>query len=392
MLIVNVSYFYLMKSPLVKNSLTSLNPLFISLLQIVIDLFLLGVLSYYTGGVESPINFFYVFHMIIGSMILPGYVIYTLAIIIVIFFYTGAFLEYFGIIPHQIFFGMSNTSFYNNLTAVIVITTAFGIMVIISVFFANSLASALYRREQELRLALDKLNEAEKTKQKYTMGVVHEIKTPIAAVQSYLDLILGKFVGEVPENIEDKIRKARIRSDEAIQIINDVLSISRLRLSEKILREPVDIGEVLNAVVNRRKAQAENKRIELEFKDNRIHNNLLFGDKNLLDLAFSNLIGNAIKYTDPGGKVEIVLNNSKERTAFIEICDNGIGIPIEEQKNIFQEFYRASNVKERSQEGIGLGLSVVKYIIEQHGGKISFQSPSRLADEHKAGTCFRIEL
>ncbi|MGC8857751.1 MAG: sensor histidine kinase [Ignavibacteria bacterium] len=392
MFIVNIAYFYLMNSPLVKNSSTSLNPLFISLLQIIIDLLLLGVLSYYTGGIESPINFFYVFHMIIGSMILPGHVIYTLAITIVIFFYIEAFLEYFGLIPHQTLAGMLSTSAYNNLTAVIVVSTAFGIMVVISVFFANSLASALYRREQELRLAFDKLNEAEKTKQKYTMGIVHEIKTPIAAVQSYLDLILGKFVGEVPENIEDKVRKARIRSDEAIQIINDVLSISKLKLSEKILREPIDIKDIITTVISRRKAQAENKQITLKLVDNRDCNNLVFGDKNLLDLALSNLIGNAIKYTDSGGKIEVVLDKTQNDKTLIEICDNGIGIPKEDQENIFKEFYRASNVKDRSHEGTGLGLSVVKHIIEQHGGKISFASPSRLAENTKVGTCFRIEL
>lgn len=392
MFVVNITYFYLMRSPLVKNSPTSFNPLFVSLLQIIIDLLLLGVLSYYTGGIESPINFFYVFHMIIGSMILPGYVIYTLAITIVISFYTGSFLEYFGVIPHYALAGMFSTSLYNNLTAVIVISTAFGIMMIISVFFANSLASALYRREQELRIALDKLNEAEKAKQRYTMGVVHEIKTPIAAVQSYLDLILGKFVGEVPENIEDKVRKARVRSDEAIQIINDVLSISKLRLSEKILKDPVDINDVITAVISRRRAQAENKQIILEFVDNRQHNELVFGDKNLLDLALSNLIGNAIKYTNPGGKIEVVLDKTNDGKTLIEICDNGIGIPKDEQENIFKEFYRASNVKERSHEGIGLGLSVVRHIIEQHGGRISFKSPSRLAEGARIGTCFKIKL
>jgi signal transduction histidine kinase len=388
----NVLYLSLIKSSLIKDSPNSFNPLFVSLLQIVVDLFLLGVLTYFTGGIESPINFFYVFHMIIGSMILPGYVIYTLAITIVIFFYTEAFLEYFGIINHQTLVGMLTTSAYNNLTSVIVISTAFGIMVIISVFFANSLASALYRREQELRLALDKLNEAEKTKQKYTMGVVHEIKTPIAAVQSYLDLILGKFVGEVPENIEDKVRKARVRSDEAIQIINDVLSISKLKLSEKILKEPIDIREIITAVISRRKAQAENKQIKIKFIDNGNTHSLVMGDKNLLDLALSNLIGNAIKYTDSGGKIEVVLDKTQDGRTLVEICDDGIGIPKDDQENIFKEFYRASNVKDRSHEGTGLGLSVVKHIVEQHGGKISFKSPSRLAAGTKPGTCFKIEL
>jgi two-component system sensor histidine kinase VicK len=120
---------------------------------------------------------------------------------------------------------------------------------------------------------------------------------------------------------------------------------------------------------------------------------ILKGDAVLLELAFSNLIGNSIKYTNPGGVVEIVVEDGKsEKEIEVEVCDNGIGIPEKDREKIFREFFRASNVKHKSYEGTGLGLSVVKQIIEQHGGKISFQSPSRLADENGAGTCFRVTL
>ena len=106
--------------------------------------------------------------------------------------------------------------------------------------------------------------------------------------------------------------------------------------------------------------------------------------------CISNLIGNAIKYSNFGSTIEVVIEDGREENEFcIEVCDNGIGIPEKDKDKIFREFYRASNVKEKNYEGTGLGLSVVKLIIEQHEGEITFESPSRLANEIGPGTCFK---
>jgi|WetSurMetagenome_2_1015567.scaffolds.fasta_scaffold35744_3 signal transduction histidine kinase len=387
----NLIVFYISKSEIVKDKQNGINPIVISLIQIQLDLLVLGLIVYFTGGIESPFYIFYIFHMIIGSMILPGYIIYTIAGIIVVSFYLLSFGEYSGMIMHYGVVGLYSTPIYNNFEYVIIFATAFGVMMVVSVFLANSITSALYRREQDLKITLDKLNNAEKIKQKYIMGVVHEIKSPIAVVQSYLDIVLGKYAGPVSENVEDKLNKARHRSDEAIQIINDVLHISRLKLQGEIEKTEVNIFEILTNIITKREIQIKSKNISLILIDKREKKKNILGDANLLDLAFSNLIGNSIKYTKDGGRIEIVLSDNDEY-AGIEICDNGIGIPEIDKKKIFSEFYRASNVKHSILEGTGTGLSVVKQIIEQHGGGISFESPSRLADEKGVGTSFNVKL
>ena len=387
----NLLFYYISNSGTVKDSPRGINPIVISLIQIQLDLIILSLLVYYTGGIESPFYIFYIFHMIIGSMILPGYVIYTIAGVIVVAFYFLSIGEYAGIITHYGIKGLYNVPTYNNLEYVLIFATAFGIMMMVSVFLANSITSALYRREQDLKITLDKLNNAEKIKQKYIIGVVHEIKSPIAAVQSYLDLILGKYAGPVSNNVEDKLEKARHRSDEAIQIINDIIHISRLKLEDEIEKTETDIFEVLKNIISKREIQAKSKNIKMVLLDKRTNKKNILGDANLLDLAFSNLVGNSIKYTNEGGKIEIVLFDNIEYVG-IEICDNGIGIPDEDKKKIFSEFYRASNVKHKIHDGTGTGLTVVKQIIEQHGGGISFESPSRLADEKGAGTSFKVKL
>ena len=387
----NIILFFISRTNFVKDDSAKFNPMMISLIQIQLDLLILSLLVYFSGGIESPLYFFYVFHMIIGSMILPGYIIYTIAGVIVVSFFTLSLSEYFGLITHYGINGLLNSPVYNNLDYVIIFSSAFGVMVIASVFFANSIASALYRREQELKITLDKLNEAEKVKQKYTMGIVHEIKSPIAAVQSYLDLILGKFTGPISDTVEDKLKKARNRSDEAIQIINDILQISKLKLIGQVNNEKVNIIKILENNFSKRKVQAKNKNIKIDLIDRTNGNCNTSGDKDLLDMAFSNLLGNAVKYTTPEGRIEISIDKEGEEI-YIEICDNGIGIPEKDKDKIFGEFYRASNVRKDYQEGTGTGLTVVKQIILQHGGAVTFTSPSRLAEENRQGTSFLIRL
>lgn len=390
-LIYNLLLNYISNSGIVKDTPAGINPLVISLIQIQLDLLILGLIVYYTGGIESPFYIFFIFHMIIGSMILPGYVIYTIAGVVAVSFFLLSLGEYSGMIAHYGIAGLYNFPIYNNFNYIIIYSAAFGVMMMVSVFLANSITSALYRREQDLKITLDKLNNAEKIKQKYIIGVVHEIKSPIAVVQSFLDIVLGKFAGPVSENVEDKLVKARHRSDEAIQIINDVLYISRLKLLDELDKTEVDIIEILKNIITKRDVQAKAKNISLSIEDKREKKKIIFGDKNLLDIAFSNLIGNSIKYTPVGGKIEVVVYRDEEFTG-IEVCDNGLGIPEKDKGKIFSEFFRASNVKHQIYEGTGTGLSVVKQIIEQHEGTVSFESPSRLADENGQGTSFHVKL
>ena len=110
-----------------------------------------------------------------------------------------------------------------------------------------------------------------------------------------------------------------------------------------------------------------------------------------LTLHISNLIGNSIKYGVDGGTVEITIN-SDSSNLIIEVCDDGVGIPENELPKIFKDFYRAANVKKIIAEGSGLGLSVVKRIVERHGGTIKAKSPSRMAKKDHPGTCITIEL
>jgi len=392
-LVYNIIFHVIINTELVKNDARSFNPMHISLLQILTDQIALAAVVYYTGGIESPFYIFFIFQMIVGSLILSGFVIYTIAGITVICFYLASLLEYFTVVPHYKFGVLLNFPIYNELDYVLLFASSFGITLFVTVFIANSLAHSHYKNAQKLKLAYEKLRQAEIAKQKYTIGIVHEIKSPLSSVQSFHDLILDGYTGPISLQVKEKLVRAKARTQEAIQIINDVLSISRLKLQTGIKTEDVDLYELIDNVIAKKKVQADYLRTDINFYNLCKGKRIVKGDGPLLELAFSNIIGNAIKYTNPGGTIEVVIEDGHtDNEVEIEVCDNGIGIPQKDQDKIFKEFYRASNVKYTSFDGTGLGLSVVKQVVEQHGGKVVFNSPSRLACENGDGTCFRITL
>lgn len=367
------------------------NPLYLSLFQIILDLIALLLLVHYTGGIESPLYMNFVFLVIIGSLILPGTLVYTMAAVFVLAFAALTALEHYQAIPHHSIDGLLSFSLYNNPNYVGAFLFTFAFITFVSVYLANGMARQLYKREKDLVDSMKKINTAEKEKQKYIMGIVHELKTPIVAVASYIDIILQKFLGPIDETIEEKLLRAKNRTDEGIQMINDVLNVSKLTLYDQFDEEEIDISEIVSGVVKRRKVSADAHLIKLNLFDVRDKKENIRGDKFLLDIAFSNLIGNSIKYGIDGGHVEVTIKSSTNNIT-VEVCDDGVGIPENELPKIFNDFYRATNVKKIVSEGSGLGLSVVKRIVERHGGTIKAKSPSRMEKKDYPGTCFTIEL
>ena len=364
--------------------------LHLELYQTLFDIISLSILTYFLGGIEAPIFLFLIFHMIIGSLILSTAVMYVIAGGMIFLFSSFSILEYLSIINHQQIVGLYKNSFYNDLHFVIGFLAIFSFVMIFCIYLTSKIVYELYSRENHLKNALDQLNSAEKSKQKFIMATVHELKSPIAAASSQLDLILGGFLGDISDPVYDKIKKAKIRTEESISTINNILRVSKFKLLNKIEYTEIDLVKVISDIIEQTLPVAERKNITIHFKkDNK--EIILNGDEVLLKLAFSNLISNAVKYTEKDGKVEVSLYKDGKNIA-VSISDDGIGIPAKDHDKIFKEFYRASNTKEKNIEGTGTGLSIVKQILESHSGTIKFKSPSKVGSKEKPGTEFIINL
>lgn len=367
------------------------NAMHLSLMQIILDLSALMLLVYFTGTIESPIYLFFIFHMVIGSLILPGYLIYGTCGVVIFVYSLLIYLQQIDLIDTHILRGIYKVQPDHPTIYIIIFILFFSAMMVITVLIANRIANNLLRREGQLRETLEKLNEAEKTKQKYIMGVVHEIKTPVSAVKSLVEIMLQKFLGPISDAIEEKLLRISERSNEALALINNILRISRLKLLEDTEKEPVFIEKIIEERIDEKLDLFREKNIKVTFQDTRTDSKSFIGDKDLIELAFSNLISNEYKYVEPGGHVLIKIYDENEILC-VEISDDGIGIPGKDLTKIFDQFYRASNTKRNKTEGSGLGLSLVKEIVNHHRGTIKVESPSQIGNKNRPGSCFIIKL
>ncbi|MDH7515780.1 MAG: HAMP domain-containing sensor histidine kinase [Bacteroidota bacterium] len=361
-----------------------------ALIQISLDIVALLVFLYLSGGIESPFFVLLIFHVIIGSLILPRAIVSTIITIAVAVMGTGTFMEFRGIIPHYTIGDFPHLlSSHPNYLVLSFVVMVFALYM--SNYLANSISKELYQRERALTQAYKDLEDAEKAKSRYVMSVVHDLKTPIAAAITYLTLILDKTFGPLKPEIERPLERSKHRLAGAIKLINDILELSQVRLSGGLTTEKVNLTEIIHEIYDEMRIMFTSKNIRFTTWTNAAEDVYIEADPKLLKLALANLISNAHKYTDPEGNVEVHIK-VKGDFVFIEVADDGIGIPEQEQSRIFEDFFRTSISKKRTTEGTGLGLTIVRQIIQQMHGSIRLESPSRLAREGRPGTAFFVTL
>ncbi len=233
------------------------------------------------------------------------------------------------------------------------------------------------------------LNEA---KSNFISNVSHELRTPLFNIKSYI-ATLHEYGEDLTETERREfLETANRETDRLTRLVNDVLDLSRLESCRIYHLEPVDIAQPVEQTLRTYQLNARDKGIELVQE---IEPDLppVLGHYDLLLQVFANLVGNALKFTQPGGRVTIRayvldpnLNHHNEtRSVRIEISDTGIGIDPEDQEAIFERFFRVEN-RVHTLEGTGLGLSIVRNIIEKHHSQV------HLVSEVGAGTTFWFDL
>ena len=231
------------------------------------------------------------------------------------------------------------------------------------------------------------LKELDKMKSEFIAMVAHELRAPIAAVEQQLTVILNKMAGELTEKQEQLLSRAKERTKGLLNLIKDLLDLSKIEAGKMVqYKEPLSLQEVIQRVVDLMRAEAENKKIDLEFSaSSKMLMLMIHADRNSMEGIFTNLISNGIKYTPEGGKVWITLG---EEGGFVKatVSDTGIGIKKEDLPRIFDKFYRVKTAETRQIVGTGLGLSIVKSIVDAHLGSISVES------EEGGGTTFTVFL
>ena len=228
-------------------------------------------------------------------------------------------------------------------------------------------------RTRQLTQALEEVKKVSKRKSDFISSVSHEIRTPLTSIKGYAAIILANKLGALPDEIRSRLEKINRHSDELVHMVNDLLDISRIESGKvEIKKEALSLRAITDKVGDLFSEQFKAKNIE--FSSNLPDDcQEILADRNQIERVFINVVGNALKFTPQNGKISIQAKHAN-KIIQIDVKDTGFGIPEDAQESIFEEFFRVDNTINQEVKGTGLGLTLVKHIIEAHQGKIWVKS------------------
>lgn len=262
---------------------------------------------------------------------------------------------------------------------------AFGVL---SCKKSNDLEKEIQRRihiESELRQSKAFAEAANITKSEFLANMSHELRTPLNSIIGFSDLLLEKIAGELNEKQIRYVTNISTSGKHLLNIINDILDISKIEAGRmEFIHEEISIHTAINEVMATLSPIAVRKNIEI-IKNIDKSIEIIRVDKTKLKQILYNLINNAIKFTDSGGRVTLDVQSKNEKLVF-KIIDTGIGIMKEDQDKLFTVFSQLDTANNRIYEGTGLGLAVVKKLVEMHNGVVWVES------EIGKGSTFAFEI
>ncbi len=231
-----------------------------------------------------------------------------------------------------------------------------------------------------------KEREVDKAKTEFVSLASHQLRTPLSAINWYTEMLLDGDAGKLNKDQTDYLNQVYSSNQRMVDLVNSLLNVSRLDLGTFIVEpEKLDITKISTDVV-KEMAPMVNKKKQKIVENYSSELTMINADPKLTRIILQNLLSNAVKYTQNDGEISVSIKNKGDRKIEIKVEDNGMGIPAAQQDKIFTKLFRADNVKSSDTEGTGLGMYIVKSIIEQVGGSIEFSS------QENKGTVFTVDL
>lgn len=359
--------------------------------QVAVDLFLLTCILRYTGGVESPMAIFYLFHVAIVALLLSRWeailqALWAMALYagLVLAEWGGSFSEHYDFLPNHCIQLYAEPEFIIA-SLLIVACGIFG-----TLYFTLQIARRLENRDRRLRAANAALKQSQvaiqdlqRRRSRFMQTAAHQLKSPLAVIQTLTDLIRCNIVP--PDAIPGTCEKIVKRCQDGISQVSELLTLARVQEADPVRhsRSDADVAKVVSELCERLGSVARDRHVDLtcNISDNmELRVNV---DPQDLGDCVGNLIENAIKYTPEGGSVDVILAADSDpplaKTVSVSVTDTGIGINPEllqppdgvpGHEPVFDAFRRGNNALAAGIPGTGLGLSIVREVVEQAGGRL----------------------
>ncbi len=273
----------------------------------------------------------------------------------------------------------------------LVFLTAAGFASVMSASVLDQIRLRNFAHRKELEEARDELRQLDEAKSRFTANVHHELRTPLTLMLAPLDSMLAGDFGEVPEGQRGYLSMMRKHALRLLKLINNLLDHARIESGQMELhRRPLEIGRLASEIVESARAMAERKGVDLAVECSP-GLPTVNADPEAVEKVLVNLIGNALKFTDPGGRIAVQAAAStggeEESGVLLTVADTGVGLAPEQLERVFDRFAQVDGSATRRHEGTGIGLSLVRELAVLHGGRAwaSSDGPGR-------GSQFRVFL
>jgi signal transduction histidine kinase len=238
---------------------------------------------------------------------------------------------------------------------------------------AQTLEERVAERTQDLQAANARLQELDKLKSSFVSIVSHELRTPMTSIKGLVENMLDGLTGNLNDRQTFYLGRVKYNIERLTRMINDLLDLSRIEAGRMDLHQSaVNMGSLAREVVETLQPLAQERSLTLEAHIAPTIG-LIQGDRDKLTQVFTNLINNALKFTESPGTVTVEVFRREDGMIQTSVVDTGCGIPQEEQQTIFERFYRGQS-SEMKNHGAGLGLAITKSLVELHGGSIWVES------------------
>lgn len=238
----------------------------------------------------------------------------------------------------------------------------------------RTLERRVYERTAELEAALQRLSELNQMKANFVANISHELRTPLTHIKGYIELMIADSLGPLTEEQRHGMQVSQKASNRLENLIDDLIMFSLASRGELSLKqEPLDIRRLVNVAARNATPKADERGVSVSVTANESVP-LVQGDSEKIVWVLNQLLDNAIKFTPSGGRVHISLNEESSNLVMVSVSDTGIGIPANRLQEIFEPFHQLDSSSTRKAGGTGLGLSLVRQIVEAHGSLLDVGS------------------
>jgi len=353
--------------------------------QIIVDLICLSVVVHYIGSTTTPVSFFYVLHIALACIFFSTRESLYVTILVCVMDSLVLFIENFTLVPVPPSILIDTLSAENARgNSVLLWMVALDMLFFIVWYVVSRLSLVVRAHEHHLMDAHRQINQAQVEKDQYALLITHQLKSPLDAIRSQINLIRGGYLGESSVEIKDSLEKIDGRAQNMSSLILDLLRLERLKTTclNTAGAESIDLEKTLQKCIDKLTPVANSKQVSLNVS---ISNFIYQGIPDQLEILLENIISNAITYSHNGSTVEITSELDRlNHSASITIADHGIGIESNDLPNIFNEYFYSPRAARHNKASSGIGLSIVKIAARNNKLQIKVNS------EPSVGTAFTV--